>query len=251
MIVTKRCPSVETCGNPARLIKDEWKVIGFNSEEVNDPGRATMAIDNDVSTIWHTRWTTGNDPYPQFIYLDLGRKYKLFEFIYLPRQDGGENGRVKDYELYLADNLNDWGTVVAKGSFENNAAPKVVKIPEGKEGRYIQFRALSEVNGNPWASAAEFDFTGCYAGLTSTENDWISKTEIHPVPASEAIHISLPDGQYKYFIFNTSGSLTTQGNILSQEQSVTLNISSFVKGTYHLLAINEKGIQFRMKFVKF
>jgi len=140
---------------------------------------------------------------------------------------------------------------VAKGSFENNAAPKVVKIPEGKEGRYIHFRALSEVNGNPWASAAEFDFTGCYAGLTSTENDWISKTEIHPVPASEAIHISLPDGQFKYFIFNTSGSLTTQGNILSQEQSVTLNISSFVTGTYHLLAINEKGIQFRMKFVKF
>ena len=110
---------------------------------------------------------------------------------------------------------------------------------------------MSEVNGNPWASAAEFDFTGCYAGLTSTENDWISKTEIHPVPASEAIHISLPDGQYKYFIFNTSGSLTTQGNILSQEQSVTLNISSFVTGTYHLLAINETGIQFRMKFVKF
>lgn len=251
MIEANQCPSIETCDNPARLTKDEWKVIGFNSEEVNDPGRATMAIDNDVSTIWHTRWTTGNDPYPHFIYLDLGRKYKLFEFIYLPRQDGGENGRVKDYELYLADNLNDWGTVVAKGSFENNAAPKVVKIPEGKEGRYIHFRALSEVNGNPWASAAEFDFTGCYAGLTSTENDWISKTEIHPVPASEAIHISLPDGQYKYFIFNTSGSLTTQGNILSQEQSVTLNISSFVTGTYHLLAINEKGIQFRMKFLKF
>jgi photosystem II stability/assembly factor-like uncharacterized protein len=250
MIEAKMCPSVETCDNPARLSKKDWKVVGFNSEEVNDPGRAAMAIDDNINTIWHTRWSTGNDPYPHFIYLDLGKKYKLFDFTYLPRQDGGENGRVKDYELYLSDKLNDWGEVIAKGSFENSAAPKVVKIPEGKDGRYVHFRALSEVNGNAWASAAEFDFTGCYADITSTNDQWISTGKIHPVPASESIKISLPDGKYNYFVYNISGSIQSKGDIHSQSQETDLNITSLISGTYQFLAINEAGIQFKIRFVK-
>lgn len=250
MIEAKRCPSVETCDNPARITKTEWKVVGFNSEEVNDPGRATMAIDDNVSTIWHTRWSTGNDPYPHFVYMDLGRKYKLFEFIYLPRQDGGENGRVKDYELYISDKLNDWGTVIAKGSFENSAAPKIVKIPEGKTGRYVHFKALSEVNGNPWASAAELDFTGCYADITSTAYIAQYLVKVNPVPAVESIQVALPNGQYQYYIFNDSGSLQSQGDFQSQGQSMMVNIASFAPGNYYLLATNEQGVQYRMRFVK-
>jgi photosystem II stability/assembly factor-like uncharacterized protein len=249
-IEAKRCPSVETCDNPARLAKTDWKVIGFDSEEVNDPGRATMAIDNNLGTIWHTRWSTGNDPYPHFIYLDLGRKYKLFEFVYLPRQDGGENGRVKDYELYISDKLNDWGTTIAKGSFENSASPKVVKIPEGKTGRYIHFRALSEVNGNPWASAAELDFIGCYTDITATENEFNFNVKINPVPATENIHITLPDGTYKYYIFNSSGHLQSQGDILNQGNNMSLDVVHLNSGSYYLLTTNEQGIQYRMKFIK-
>ena len=251
MIEAKRCPSVETCDNPARLTKDQWRVVGFNSEEVNDPGWAAMAIDNDVSTIWHTRWSTGNDPYPHFITLDLGRNYKLFEFIYLPRQDGGENGRVKNYELYLSENLIDFGAPIAVGSFENSAAPKVVKIQDGKEARYIRFRALSEVNGNPWASAAELDFTGCYAEISSVDDQSFSSVKVSPVPTQNLLHLSLPSGQYQYFVFNMANGLHSQGEMNVNSDGITLDVETYPAGLYQMVAIKENGTQFRMKFLKF
>lgn len=250
MLTAKKCPSVETCDNPARLSKELWQVTGFDSEEVNDPGRATMAIDNDVNTIWHTRWSTGNDLYPHFIDFDLGAKYKLFEFVYLPRQDGGVNGTVRDYELYLSDIPNETGTLIASGSFDGSGAPQVVKFPDGKDGRYIRFKALSEVNDNDWASAAEFDFTGCYADRSSTENQTSISIKSSPIPASNELHISMPSGKYQYVVYDISGSLKAEGNVDAMGNKVLLDIQSFTPGTYLWVAFSETGIKYNVRFIK-
>ena len=101
MIVAEECPSVSNCNNPALVPKESWELKYVDSEEVNYPGFATMAFDNDPSTIWHTRWSTGSDPYPHHMEIDLGDEYKIYEFTYQTRQDG-ENGRIKDFELYFS-----------------------------------------------------------------------------------------------------------------------------------------------------
>jgi photosystem II stability/assembly factor-like uncharacterized protein len=250
MIQVKTCPSLETCDNPVKIPKSQWKVIGFDSEEKNNPGLASMAIDDKPNTIWHTRWSTGSDPYPHHIHLDLGRKYKIFEFIYLPRQDGGENGRVKDYEIYFSDNPNLWGDPTVSGSFENNAAPKIVKLPGGKDARYIRFRALSEVKGNAWTSAAEFDLTGCYAELTNLQYEDITNVSARPIPAQNSVILSLPAGHYDYMLYNIEGRLEEKGQMDAEDSSCELDISKIQPGYYHVIAINKNGTQFRMKIVK-
>lgn len=160
MVTTTTCPSINDCDNPAELPKNEWSLIYADSEEVNNPGLATMAFDDDPGTIWHTRWSTGTDPYPHEIQIDLGNSYSISKFKYTPRTDG-QNGRIKDYELYFSYDKTNWGDVAYSGSFENTSSPQTVEFLTPVKGRYMRLKALSEVNGGAWTSAAELTLTGC------------------------------------------------------------------------------------------
>jgi hypothetical protein len=75
-------------------------------------------------------------------------------FTYLPRQDEGENGTVKGYEFYVSNDGQDFGQPVAKGELENSKSLKTVTF-DAKACRFIKLKAVSEVNGAAWTSAAE------------------------------------------------------------------------------------------------
>ena len=94
---------------------------------------------------------------PHEIQINLGASYSVSGIRYLPRQDGGggaANGRIGQYEVYVSTDGVNWGTAVATGTFANNASQKEVRFT-AKTGQYLRLRALSEVNGNPWTTAAE------------------------------------------------------------------------------------------------
>jgi len=46
---------------------------------------------------------------------------------------------------------------VAKGTFKNDLREQKVLLKKTKRGRFLRFVALSEVNGQAFASIAEFD----------------------------------------------------------------------------------------------
>ncbi|MRB57532.1 metalloprotease, partial [Bacillus thuringiensis] len=118
----------------------------------------TYAFDGNKDTFWHTNWSPVA-PMPHEIQIDLGATYNLSKFSYLPRQDGQINGTIKDYEFYVSSDGVNWGTAVSIGAFANNTNLKEVSFAN-KTGRYIKLRALSEVNNNPWTSAAEINVFG-------------------------------------------------------------------------------------------
>ncbi len=147
-----------------------WKLLYVDSEEPEGEaypnGLAISAFDGDPSTYWHTKWVGGADPYPHTIVIDLGGKFSLDGFGYTPRPGGG-NGTVKDYEFYILNEVADWtnpatwGTPVVSGTW---SAPweitKTTFFQHPALGRYIVFHALSEKNGNPWASCGELAVMG-------------------------------------------------------------------------------------------
>ncbi|MGC4776601.1 discoidin domain-containing protein [Micromonospora chalcea] len=88
---------------------------------------------------------------------NMGASYSVSGLRYLPRQDGGSgavNGRIGQYEVYVSTDGTNWGTAVATGAFANDASQKDVRST-AKTGQYSRLRAVSEVAGNPWTSAAE------------------------------------------------------------------------------------------------
>lgn len=250
-ITATTCPSIDDCENPAEIPKDIWELIYVDSEEVNYPGLAVMSFDDDPSTIWHTRWSTGTDPYPHEIQIDMGEAYRLFEFTLLNRQSG-QNGRIKEYELYISEDSLDWGEPVSTGEFVNTAAPQTIIFEESIVGKYFRLVGLSEVNGGAWSSAAEFSFVGC-TDITYGIDSRCGKEQLiaFPVPTTGQINISLPDGnKFEYSIVNLQGKLVGAGKFYSTEDIRSFNLSQYKKGLYVIQLTNEHGITYRVKVVK-
>jgi hypothetical protein len=251
MITATTCPSIEDCSNPAAVPKDMWELLYVDSEETNYPGLAIMAFDDDPATIWHTRWSTGSDPYPHEMRVDMGQLYKVYEFVCLNRQDG-PNGRIKDYELYITEDTLDWGEPVSIGQFENTAAPQTIAFEEAPIGRYWKLLALSEVNGNAWASAAEFDVVGC-TDLTSETGPVYTVNELKafPVPTSGQINIPLPGkGNFSYSVSSVDGRLVFGGQIKGEDGMATFDLENMKSGIYMIMLVDDAGQVYRVKVSK-
>ncbi len=152
------CP---VCASPT-LDPSGWTLLYVDSEETaQENGRGTQAIDGNPSTKWHTRYTGGATPYPHELRFDLGGVYALCGLGYLPRQDGGQNGIIRGYQLALSDDGESWVTVSQGdlGTFGPLNSERIVEFTP-MIARYVRFRGLSEINGGPWAAAAEIRIRG-------------------------------------------------------------------------------------------
>jgi phospholipase C len=130
-------------------------VVKVDSEEtVGENGQGTNAVDGNPDTFWHTQWQDASPEHPHEITIELTPPSTIKGFTYLPRQDDSDNGSIKDYEFYVSDDGQDFGQPVSKGAFEASKEKKTVTFNPVK-CRFIKLKALSEVNGEAWTSAAE------------------------------------------------------------------------------------------------
>ena len=130
-------------------------VVKVDSEEtVGEDGKGANAVDGNPNTFWHTQWQDANPECPHEILIKLTPPAMIKGFTYLPRQDDSDHGTIRDYEFYVSDDGVDFGQPVQKGSFENSKDKKTVTF-EPRECQFIKLKALSEVNGEAWTSAAE------------------------------------------------------------------------------------------------
>lgn len=251
MVTATTCPSIQDCSNPAQLPKNQWSLLYVDSQEVNFPGLAVMSFDSNPETIWHTRWSTGNDPYPHEIQVDLGETYRIYSFTYLTRQDG-ENGRIRDYELYISEDNQYWGIPVASGQFANTSAPQAINFGTGVIGKYFRLLALSEVNGNPWASAAEFSMVGCTDltyGTPGTEGP--EKVAAFPVPTNGIVRVSVPMADdYRCLVFSETGRVIKTLPCNSGPEGCVIDMTGFKAGVYTIILTTSGNVKFRVKVVK-
>lgn len=64
---------------------------------------------------------------------------------YLPRQDGGAIGTIKEYNFYVSKDAVDWIPVISNGSFEPNTELKEVDFI-AVEAKYVKLVSTSEIN---------------------------------------------------------------------------------------------------------
>lgn len=150
---------------PIYVDRSAWKIVSVSSE--NSGEEARNAIDGDVTSIWHSRWSSSETKHPHTIIVDMGSMLVANKFIYTPRDS--ENGRIKDYEVSFSKDGKTWeGTV--KGQFENSSATQGVNLKNPVTARYFKLTALSEIHGRAWASAAELN-VGIIKNLSGINNN--------------------------------------------------------------------------------
>lgn len=139
-------------GQPVLAEKTVSVTVRTSSEYASYEGY--RAMDGDPATMWHSDWRSSDPSHPHQIVVDLGAEYELTGFVYRARANAG-NGTVKDFECFVGNNASKFGKPTVKGVLEKRDDDQRVDFPSKVKGRYVCFRALSEVSGQPYASIAE------------------------------------------------------------------------------------------------
>ena len=144
-----------------------WTLLFVDSQELSgpaqngccDPTPATNVFDGDPNTFWNTEWVTVQPNFPHEIQIDLGASYSIAGFRHLPRQDGRNNGRIKQYDFFVSTDGVNWGMPRASGSFPDTDQPTDVTFPGGPVGgRYIRLVSYSNYSVDGFsASMAELN----------------------------------------------------------------------------------------------
>ncbi len=143
--------------------QEAMEVIYVDSEETAaEDGSAANVLDGDKETIWHTEWSGDTNPgYPHEIIFKLDQEYKIENFSYWPRQSSA-NGRIKTFEFYVTNDTSDWGEPVLSGNWENENNKQTEELTSPVTAQFVRLVALSEVNDNIWASAAEINLNDSF-----------------------------------------------------------------------------------------
>jgi alpha-L-fucosidase len=130
------------------ICRKDWTIIGIND------GNNRNIFDGNPSSVWHQR----DKKMPMDLVIDLGNKYNLCGFKYLPDQNRWSSGIIANYEFYVsADNV-EW-RLVSQGEFSNikNNPVWQIKNFSAVNARYIRFRAMKNTSGDDVAGYAEVD----------------------------------------------------------------------------------------------
>ncbi|MCI9889527.1 discoidin domain-containing protein [Micrococcales bacterium 31B] len=142
----------------ATLLPSLMKATADSENPGGAEGPVANVLDSNPGTIWHTDYTNATDPYPHWVMLDLGAEATVDGFGFLGRQSGGPNGRVKDYVVEVSADGETWREV-ARGSLVDS--PDLQAIDFGSvKATHVRFTALSALNGQPFAAAAEMRVFG-------------------------------------------------------------------------------------------
>jgi beta-galactosidase len=128
-------------------------VIAASSFEPGE-GNPEHAVDGDPDTFWHSRWSRDEAQPPHFLVIDYSRVIDISGLVYTARADG-DNGHVKDYEVYVSVDGQAWNSAVAKGRFARDATVETIRFAKPVAGRYVKFVALNEQSGRAFATIAE------------------------------------------------------------------------------------------------
>jgi beta-galactosidase len=77
-------------------------------------------------------------------------------FSYVPRQDGGSNGDIKDYTIHISIDGKEWGDPLHTGCFSADKKEKRVLFKRPIKACFIRFTGLSSQNGQDFGGGAEF-----------------------------------------------------------------------------------------------
>lgn len=148
-----------SCDYPAEKIQ----ASAGSQETANENTPIQNALDGDAGTIWHTKWSSGNDNASysnHYVVLELAEETQIAGLRYQPRQDSSQNGVITQYEVYVSKDGLEYEKK-AEGSWAGDRTWKLASFEAPVQAKYVKLvslNALADGNGC-FSSAAEIRVT--------------------------------------------------------------------------------------------
>lgn len=83
-----------------------WTVAYVSSEELlKENGSAENAIDGQTFNYWQSKWSSNKANYPHYFVIDLGKDEDISSFRYVPKSGNTSSGKIKDYQIFIGNNI--------------------------------------------------------------------------------------------------------------------------------------------------
>jgi len=131
------------------ISKKDWKIVGIKEE------KSSTIFDGNTFTVWHQR---SEKKMPIDLVIDLGNKYNVCGFKYLPDQAKWSSGIITNYRFYVSSDNIQW-KLIDQGEFSNikNNPLWQIKNFSPVNACYIKLQALKTTWGDDVAGYAEVD----------------------------------------------------------------------------------------------
>lgn len=132
--------------------KTHWKIVAFSSEETSaENGRAINLIDDDMSSLWVSRWSSNSPAHPHNFTIDMGAVLPVNRFTFYQRSG---SSRPKDIHISISNDNASW-QALGNYSLANRAGPVYVTLPAAQSFRYYRVTINNAHDGTQWAALGE------------------------------------------------------------------------------------------------
>ncbi|WP_335966558.1 DUF3472 domain-containing protein [Galbibacter sp. PAP.153] len=141
---------------PDYLDKTNWEVINFTSQAESGEGTnglASLVLDNDYATYWHSCWSgcSQDYTYPHSLTIDTKEEQAVNGFLFVQRNG---SRKVQDIEIQVSNDNVDWKSL---GTFNlaNTSSPQNIGLSQTETFRYFKIIAIAAIDGQQFAAIAE------------------------------------------------------------------------------------------------
>jgi hypothetical protein len=150
--------------------KTGWEIAYYSSQELSDNGvqrLANMIIDDNTTTFWHSKWTSGGSSLPHILIIDMKEVQNIGAFFV--SQNGGTDYHIKNLEIGVSDTFegNDTGVNTMATGDSNwktvwsgelpDASTNTIRLQNIETGRYIRLKITSDWAYSPHVRISEVD----------------------------------------------------------------------------------------------
>jgi len=220
-------PEIHTDHHP-EILQSNWTIV---SETPAIPGfDATKAIDNDINTFYHVP-SNSTEQRPHEIVIDLGDEYTINELYYTANKNNVPpwEGRIKEYKIFISNDINNWGLDVASGTFFRTAIKQYMLFPE-KSGKYVKFSAVNSFDSDQRTSIAEINIRGELTQIAGVSENIQDDFKIYPNPVKDVLNLESKIDIENIKIYTTTGKLVVNEFF----ETNTIDISFLNTGIYFI-----------------
>ncbi|HEY0610266.1 MAG TPA: family 43 glycosylhydrolase [Chitinophaga sp.] len=148
-------PVPKPSGEPIRKIyrTDNWSIAGYSSEELSNDRLAIRLIDNNVSTVWITRYSTSPTNYPDhWITVDMKHTLPVDGFVLV--QKSGDR-KIKELEILVGNDNVTWESLGTIQLLDLNPNRQYFNLPARKQFRYFKLVPVSGLDSQAQPGLAE------------------------------------------------------------------------------------------------